>query len=95
MLNYAAFHLGLHCLPKHSVQYKKKRKLYIMFIGPVKQKNFERKNAITFLPSNLNICLGDQKNRLIERILLSTHKAVLPLVDLLGRFYAEKSRQKV
>ena len=38
MLDYAAFHLGLYCLPKHSVQYKKKRKLNIMFIGPVKQK---------------------------------------------------------
>ena len=41
-------------------------------IGPVKQK-FEHKNAIIFLPSNLNIRLGAQKNRLIETVLLSTH----------------------
>ena len=29
--------------------------------------------AIIFLPSNLDICFGVQKNRLIETVLLSTH----------------------
>ena len=32
-----------------------------------------RKTAITFLPINLNMCLGAQKSRLIETVLLSTH----------------------
>ena len=34
---------------------------------------FEHKIVINFLPINLNIVVGDQKNRLIETILLSTH----------------------
>ena len=34
---------------------------------------FERKIEIIFLPINLNICFGAQKNRLIETVLLSTH----------------------
>ena len=45
-------------------------KLYSLI--PVK-KFYERKIEIIFLPINLNICFGSQKNRLIETVLLSTH----------------------
>ena len=31
------------------------------------------KLLVIFLPINLNMCLGAQKNRLIETVLLSTH----------------------
>ena len=34
---------------------------------------YERKTVIISLPINLNMCLGAQKNRLIETVLLSTH----------------------
>ena len=34
---------------------------------------FQRKIVNIFLPINFNICLGAQKNRLIETVLLSTH----------------------
>ena len=34
---------------------------------------FERKSVNIFLPISLNVCLGAQKNRLIETVLLSTH----------------------
>ena len=37
------------------------------------RKFYERKIVIIFLPINLNMCLGAQKNRLIETVLLSTH----------------------
>ena len=36
-------------------------------------KNLGRKIVNIFLPISLNICLGDQKNRLAEMGLLSTH----------------------
>ena len=44
----------------------------ILYIGPVKQKN-QRKSMIIFLSINFSMCLGAQKNRLIETVLLSTH----------------------
>ena len=34
---------------------------------------FERKIENIFLPISLSICFGDQKNPLIETVLLSTH----------------------
>ena len=33
----------------------------------------QRKIVNIFLPINFNICFGAEKNRLIERVLLSTH----------------------
>ena len=36
-------------------------------------KIFERRIVNIFLPITFNICLGAQKNRLIETVLLSTH----------------------
>ena len=41
-------------------------------IGP-DMETFERKIVINFLPINLNMFLGAQKNCLIETVLLSTH----------------------
>ena len=38
---------------------------------------FERKIVNIFLPISFNICLGAQKNCLIETVLLSTHNFVL------------------
>ena len=43
-----------------------------IYIGLDKQ-NFERKILNNLLPISFNICLGAQKNRLIETVLLSTH----------------------
>ena len=37
------------------------------------RKFYVRKIVNIFLPINLNVCLGAQKNRLIETVLLSTH----------------------
>ena len=37
------------------------------------RKFYELKIVIIFLPINLNMCLGAQKNHLIEMVLLSTH----------------------
>ena len=36
-------------------------------------KKYERQIVNIFLPITLNICFGAQKNRLTERVLLSTH----------------------
>ena len=36
-------------------------------------KNFQHKIVNIFFPINFNIRFGAQKNRLIERVLLSTH----------------------
>ena len=41
-------------------------------IGPDNE-IYLRKILIIFLPINLNMCLGAQKNRLNETVLLSTH----------------------
>ena len=38
-----------------------------------RRKFYARKIVIIFLPINLNMCLGAQKNHLIESVLLSTH----------------------
>ena len=46
--------------------------IYVVFIDPDKEINL-RKISVIFLPINLNMCLGAQKNRLIEIVLLSTH----------------------
>ena len=37
------------------------------------KKFYLRKNLIIFLPINFNMCLGAQKNHLIETVLLSNH----------------------
>ena len=37
------------------------------------KQNFDHKSVIIFLPIRSNIRLGAQKNRLIEKFLLSTH----------------------
>ena len=46
------------------------------FIGPVKENNL-RKNAIIFLSFSLTCVLDAQKNRLIEKVLLSTNNICL------------------
>ena len=38
-----------------------------------RQKNFQHKIVTFFLPISFSICLGAQKKRLIETVLLSTH----------------------
>ena len=43
-----------------------------MVTGLDKQ-HFHRKDVTIFLPISFNICLGAQKNHLIETVLLSTH----------------------
>ena len=35
-------------------------------------KHYQCKIVISFLPANINICLGAKKNRFIETVLLST-----------------------
>ena len=44
-----------------------------IYIGPVRQKEIQRKIVIIFLSISLNISLCAQKNRLSETVLLSTH----------------------
>ena len=41
-------------------------------IGPFKQSFLQRKIAIISLSITLNMCLGAQKNRLIQTVILST-----------------------
>ena len=49
-----------------------KMKLSLISLVQIR-KFYERKSEIVFLPINLNMCLGAQKNSLNERVLLSTH----------------------
>ena len=48
--------------------------MYCLMYTEVKiRKKFERKFLNISLPISLKICLGAQKNRLMETVLLSTH----------------------
>ena len=50
-----------------------------VFTGLDKQKKIQHKIVNIFLPISFNICLGAQKNRLIETVLLSTHNICFSL----------------
>ena len=65
--------LGLHCLSRPFWQASS---VQIFRTSRVSSLNTisECKIVIIFLFINFNLCLGAQKNHLIERVLLSTHK---------------------
>ena len=46
---------------------------HLLLIMGLDKHHFERIIVNIFLPINFNLCLGAQKNRLIETLLLSTH----------------------
>ena len=64
---HAAFHLGLHCLPKYlftGIQNKKGYVVNVFLVSQMMQYNnykFERKIVNIFLPISFNICFGCSK----------------------------------